>query len=176
MRYILLVTLSLLLCHCTEPSDQKDSIGHIEYMREHEGVVSTELIDMWLAHVNVPPRNPYCAAVTSYSLDAGNITTIKVRSGLARDFITKTPRQKLVPAGMVLRGQIEAQPGWLVVFQHRGSVYGHVGIVTNKWRGQGGIYISGNTSIPGTTKRGIAEKDAYIIPSASFYISHFIKN
>ena len=175
MRYIVLVTLLLLLCHCTE-HDKDDNTGHLDYMRKHEGVVATEQIDMWLAHVNVPPRNPWCASVVSYSLDAGGIESIKVRSGLARHFITHTPKRQVVPASMVMRGQIEAQPGWLVVFQHRGSVYGHIGIVGQAWRGQDGIYISGNTSIPGTTRRGIAEKPVKIVPSANFHISHFIKH
>lgn len=173
MQYILWATLLSLLLACTEREVQT---GHFEYMREHEGAVATELIDKWLAHVNVPPRNPYCAALTSYSLDAGEIESIKVRSGLARHFITKSPKRQLVPAGMVLRGQVEAQPGWLVVYQHAGSVHGHVGIVTEPWRGRQGIYISGNTSIPGTTKRGIAEKPAYITPSSNFRITHFIKH
>lgn len=175
MRYILWATLLLLLCRCTE-HDSEPKLGHLVYMQEHEGVVATELIDMWLGHVNVPPRNPWCASVVSYSLDAGGIESIQVRSGLARHFLTQSPRRQVVPAGMVLRGQVEAQPGWLVIWQHRGSVHGHIGIVTEPWRGQGGIYISGNTSIPGTTRRGIAEKPAKITPSANFYISHFIKN
>ncbi len=174
MRYTLSAMLLLLLLACTEPDEPKT--GHIEYMREHEGVVATELIDKWLAHVKVPPRNPWCASVQSYALDEGKVTTIKTRSGLARDFLTQAPKRQVVPAGMVLRGQVEAQPGWLVIWQHQGSVHGHVGTVTKPWRGREGIYISGNTSIPGTTRRGISEKTTYITPSATFKITHFIKN
>jgi len=197
MLYILWATLLLSQWQCT-PHDvsscccqQNDTVlvdtvidvieppfTHIDYMRENIGVPPVDSINLWLASVGLPPGNPWCSAQASYALDVAGVEVPAVRSGLARNFVYQTDNRLHVQASKVLRGEVTAKAGWMVVYQRGNTIFGHNGFVTEDWTGADGMYISGNTSPPSGGSEfsggGVWEKPASIRPGAAFRITDFI--
>ena len=151
---------------------------HVYYMRSNEGVPPTDSINKWLGSVGLPPGNPWCSAMASYALDFSGTQSPEVRSGLARNFVYQTPNSLHVQAAKVLRGEITAEKGWMVVYQRGNTIYGHNGFITENWSGADGVYISGNTSPPSGGSEfsggGVWEKPATIRPGSAFRITDFI--
>jgi len=155
-----------------------EKFTHIDYMRAHIGVPAKDSINVWLASVGLPPGNPWCSAMASYALDVAKVQEPDVRSGLARNFVYKTPNSLQIQAAKVLRGEITAKRGWMVVYQRGNTIYGHNGFITKDWTGADGVYISGNTSPPSGGSEfsggGVWEKPATIRPGSAFRITEFI--
>lgn len=180
MRFIYLLLLIFLLpqfSSCNGPRFLDPP--HIEIARNNIGVPPTDSINGWLRFVGLGPNNPWCAAALSSWLHQANVRQPQVRSGLARDFATRSPARIRVSAGRVLIGAVAIPRGSLVVFRRGDTIFGHVGIATEHWRGQTGMYISGNTSRPGSggsefSGGGVWEKPVSIVPSAHLRITEFV--
>lgn len=155
-----------------------EKFTHIDYMRGHIGVPPVDSINLWLATVGLGENNPWCSAVASHSLEVTGVEVPSVRSGLARNFVYQTPQRLHVSASKVLRGEVTAKAGWMVVYQRGNTIFGHNGFITEDWTGADGIYISGNTSPPSGGSEfsggGVWEKPASIRPGAAFRITDFI--
>ena len=179
MLYIwLLMLLSLPLQSC--PPDVQEPpkpLTSYEIARLSIGQPNMDSVNNWLAFVGLPPRNPFCSAAACWWNDkSGNWHP---GSGLARHFKTQAPRGTWVDAARVLRGEVTIQPGSMAVYERGNTIYGHVGIVTREFTGVGSLYISANTSPPGSggsefAGGGVYEKEFRIIPGAAFRITGFV--
>ena len=99
-------------------------------------------VTKFLKSVGLRPGNPWCAAFVSFCLDSANIKTMRVRSGLARHFISKN---KTIKATKVLQSNMKIPMGSVVVWRRGTTTFGHVGFV-DRWQGASGTTIEGNTS------------------------------
>lgn len=120
--------------------------------RKYEGVVEQPpgsnsntgpYINDWLAFVNQPPGQSYCAAFACSVVH-------EARTDLAMgplQFKKSASALKLLEINKDLL-TTDPQPGDLVIFRHERGL-GHVGIVTAP-----GVYISGNTSPDGKSRNG----------------------
>jgi len=156
-----------------------ETIPHIEIARSHIGIPPTDTINYWLAYVNLPPGNPWCAAAQATWLYQAGAKEPLIKTGLARNFVYKTPNRLRVSAGRVLAGVITMPKGSLVVYQRGETIFGHIGATTEDWTGQRGMYISGNTSPPDSggsefSGGGVWEKPAAIHPAAHLRITDFV--
>jgi hypothetical protein len=147
---------------------------------------SSPLIDKFLYNVNSKPGNPWCSAFVSWCLDSANITTLKIRSALARNFIIKSNKSMLnikaksISAKKVIINNMDVPSGSIIVWRKGQTIFGHVGIV-NTWNKNKGITIEGNTSpdnYSNTYKnqyngQGVYIKKRYIIPTNYFRITDF---
>jgi hypothetical protein len=152
-------------------------LTNYEVARLSIGIPGRDSINHWLAFVGLPPNNPFCSAANCAWHHYTGLW--HPRSGLARHWRTMAPGGMWVPAERVLAGQVEIPAGSVVLFQQTGTVFGHVGIVTQHFTGRNSLYISANTSAPGSggseaSGGGVYEKPFFINPGASFFISGFI--
>lgn len=99
-------------------------------------------VTKFLKSVGLRPGNAWCGAFVSYCLDSAGIKTMRVRSGLARHFITKN---KTIKATKVLQSNMKIPMGSVVVWRRGTTMFGHVGFV-DSWQGRSGTTIEGNTS------------------------------
>lgn len=99
-------------------------------------------VTKFLKSVGLRPGNPWCAAFVSFCLDSADIKTMRVRSGLARHFISKN---KTIKATKVLQTNMKIPMGSVVVWRRGTTTFGHVGFV-DKWEGKSGTTIEGNTT------------------------------
>ncbi len=141
------------------------------------GIPAPDSINHWLAFVGLPPGNPFCAAANSAWNQYAGIW--HPRSGLARHFKTRAPPGMWVDAAKVLRGQVTIPAGSVAVYERGNTIFGHVGIVTRDFSGDGSLYISANTSAPGSggsefSGGGVWEKEFTIKPGAAFRITGFV--
>ncbi len=155
------------------------TIPHIEIARSHIGVPSRDSINSWLAFVNLPPGNPWCAAAQATWLYQAGAKEPLIKTGLARNFVYKTPDRLRVSAGRVLAGVVTMPKGSLAIYQRGETIFGHIGAITEDWTGQRGVYISGNTSPPDSggsefSGGGVWEKPAAIHPAAHLRITDFV--
>ena len=129
-------------------------------------------IDRWLRSVNLRPGNPYCAAFVSYILDSAHVSYPKIRSGLARNFVTN----RSIPASRVMIGIEQIPEGSIVVWRRGNTIFGHAGFVTS-WQGASGTTIEANTSSGEQGSQsdgdGVYRRTRTIIPSAHFRITDF---
>ena len=180
MQYIFLLLLIFLHLQCSEPPKIGDKeVAHIEIARENIGIPPTDSINSWLEFVYLPSGLPWCAAAQSAWLHQAEIKEPLLRTGLARNYVYQTPRRLQVPAGRVLIGSTTMPKGSLVVFQRGDTQFGHIGTITEDWRGPSGVYISGNTSEPGSSGSessggGVWEKPLTINPNAHFRVREFV--
>ncbi len=205
MPYLLSVLLGLLLVQCyshtpveNSTSDVADPVGTvtdcvevdedegtpmdtipklIQVMVANTGVPPTDSVNAWLAFVGLPPNNPWCAAAQSVWLHQAGVKEPLLKTGLARNYMYQTPERLHITAGRVLAGVVDVPAGSLVVYGRGETIFGHIGANTERWSGQRGIYVSGNTSPPGgatATGGGVWVKDARINPNAHLRITHFI--
>lgn len=134
-----------------------------------------ERINQFLATVGLNPGNPYCAAFVSAVADISGLTKPSVRSGLARDFLTK---DSIMAARVRRRGQ-EIPSGYIVGWARGNTIFGHLGFVL-EWEGATGKTVEGNTSKPGKQDTasefsggGVWVKDRSILPGRHFRIVWF---
>lgn len=99
-------------------------------------------VTKFLKSVGLRPGNAWCGAFVSYCLDSANIKTMRVRSGLARHFITKN---KTIKATKVSFNNMKIPMGTVIIWRRGTTTFGHVGF-TDKWQGASGTTIEGNTS------------------------------
>jgi hypothetical protein len=151
---------------------------HLVLARQYIGVTevtnnSSPDIDMFLKYVKLPPGNPYCAAYASYCIGISGASEPKVRSGLARNFITK----KSIPASKVLMGAVTIPVGSIVVWRRGNTLFGHVGFTSSEWLKEKGKVVEANTSSGQRGSQydgeGIYERTRYIQPAAAFRITDF---
>jgi hypothetical protein len=159
-----------------EPTEPTQLLNY-ELARLSIGLPPVDSINHWLAFVGLPPANPFCSAANSWWNEKAGVW--HPRSGLARHFKTRAPVGMWVDASKVLRGQVNIPAGSVCVFERGNTIYGHVGIVTRDFTGAGSLYISGNTSAPGTqgsefSGGGVWEKPFTIVPGAAFRITGFV--
>ena len=162
-----------------EPEPIEDKIPHIEIARANMGVPTTDSINSWLSFVFLPPGNPWCAAAQSNWLHQAGVKEPLLKTGLARNYVYETPNRLQVSAGRVLAGVVTMPKGSIVVYQRGETIFGHIGTITEDWMGPNGMYISGNTSAPGSggsefSGGGVWEKPARINPAAHLRITEFV--
>ena len=114
----------------------------------------------------------YCSYFVSKCLDSAKVKEPTIRSGLARNFITK----KSIPANDVLIGKTKIPEGTILIFQKGNTINGHIGFVKS-WNKQYGNTIEGNTSSGQTGSQadgdGIWERKRKIEPTNYFRITSF---
>lgn len=98
-------------------------------------------VETFLRNVKLSAGNQWCGAFVSYCLDSAKVTSLKIRSGLARRFVTKNS----IKATDVLYNNKIIPHGTIVIWRRGSSIFGHVGIV-EQWKGIKGVTIEGNTS------------------------------
>jgi len=130
-------------------------------------------VNRFLRSVSLPPGNPWCAAFVSYCLQSANVHSPTVRSGLARNYLTK----EAISAEKVLRTGMDLEAGTLIGWQRGNTIFGHLGIV-KEWNGRCGTTIEGNTSAPNSggsqfNGGGVHTKERCIEPLAHFRITWF---
>jgi hypothetical protein len=129
-------------------------------------------VNKFLKNVHLSSGNQWCGAFVSYCLDSAKVTSLKVRSGLARRFVTK----KSIKATQVLYGNKQIPSGSIIIWKRGGSIFGHVGIV-EQWKGLKGYTIEGNTTsgIKGVqfTGDGVYRRIRSIYPLNYFRITDF---
>lgn len=154
---------------------------HLELALSYEGVQrgasekDDKIIAEFLNSVGLNKGNPYCAAFVSYVLEKSNIEKPKIRSGLARHFLTKDS----IMATNVRRTNKKIPAGYLVGWQRGNTIFGHLGIV-QEWQGNSGRTIEGNTSPPNIQDAsaqfsggGVYQKQRSILPGRHFRIVWF---
>jgi len=160
-----------------EPTPEPTQLMNYEIARLSIGIPARDSINHWLSFVGLPPANPFCAAANSWWNEKAGVW--HPRSGLARHFKTRALPGMWVDASRVLRGQVNIPAGSVAVYERGNTIFGHVGIVTRDFTGAGSLYISANTSAPGSSGSefsggGVWEKEFRIVPGAAFRITGFI--
>ncbi len=150
------------------PRDER-KIPHLEIAKQNIGYPPQDSINAWLSFVNLPPNNNWCAAAQSTWLHQAKVKEPLLRTGLARNYIYNTPNRLHISAGRVLIGITEVPKGSLVVFKRGETMQGHIGTITENWRGESGYYISGNVQ-----NGGVFVLPEKIIPSDVYRITHFV--
>ena len=160
--------------------EKVNTLAHVDYLRLHIGIPPRDTINKWLASVGLPPNNPFCSAAASYALDVAGVSQPTVRSGLARNFVYQTPKELQIKASDVFKGFITVPAGHMVVYQRGETIYGHNGFLTDSIAGARGVYISANTSPPGSSGSessggGVYEKPFSINPYSYFRVTDFVR-
>ena len=111
-------------------------VGVHERTGKNDGVE----VERFLKSVGRKKGDSWCAAFVSYCLTSVN-HSFPVRSGLARNFVTK----KSILATDVLQGRKKVEAGDLIIWQNGNSISGHIGFVIGVEKN---FYetIEGNTS------------------------------
>lgn len=130
-------------------------------------------VDRFLKSVGLKPGAEWCGAFVGFCLDSAKVTSLKVRSGLARRYVQKNS----IKATKVLEGNMFIPEGSLLIWRRGTTIFGHVGIV-EKWKGKSGTTIEGNTSSSNKTSlqyagQGVYRKKRTINPYNYFRITDF---
>jgi len=130
-------------------------------------------VDRFLKSVGLKPGAEWCGAFVGFCLDSAKVTSLKVRSGLARRYVQKNS----IKATKVLEGNMSIPEGSLLIWRRGTTIFGHVGIV-EKWKGKSGTTIEGNTSSSNKTSlqyagQGVYRKKRTINPYNYFRITDF---
>lgn len=110
------------------------------------------------------PGSSWCAYFVSLILDETEAKTPKIRSGLARNFITS----QSIPAKRVLNGYRVGR-NWLAIWQRGTTIYGHIGFVVTQNAKNNFVIIEGNTD------DAVKIMNRQIEPMSYFRITHFTK-
>jgi len=117
------------------------------FVRELTGKNDGAEIEMFLKSVGRKKGDSWCAAFVSYVLTVNKIKVPNVRSGLARDFITKTNKKNISLINNVMLNKSKIQKGDLVVWGWENSYKGHIAFLTGYDIKSNKFYtIEGNTS------------------------------
>lgn len=173
MLYMCLLTLLLLqqVSQASEPRHLRlaKSFLHVREVARN----SSPDIDRWLQFVGLSSGNPYCAAYVSYIVHVSKVTEPRVRSGLARNFVT----HRSVPATKVLMGMVVIPAGSVVIWRRGNTIFGHVGFTTQAWKGKTGFTIEANTSSGAAGSQfdgnGVFQRTRSIVPGNAFRITDF---
>lgn len=104
-------------------------------------------VDKFLKSVRLKPGAEWCGAFVGFCLDSAKVKSLKIRSGLARKYVTKNS----IKATSVIEKNMIIPKGSLLIWRRGNTIFGHVGIV-EKWQGKNGSTIEGNTT---SGKKGI---------------------
>jgi hypothetical protein len=153
------------------------NLTNYEIARLSIGIPGKDSIDHWLDFVGLPPGNPFCSAANCAWNEYARLWHPK--SGLARHWKTMQPGGMWIDAERVLAQQVVIPAGSIALYARIGTIFGHVGIVTQEFTGVGSLYISANTSPPGSggsefSGGGVYEKQFSIVPGSTFRIIGFI--
>lgn len=88
-----------------------------------------KLVDLWNKFAGNALGSPYCAAFVSYCLSKDSAIPFKIKSGLARTFWTKVPKELKHSADDVLRRKYRPKYGDLVIWANGSTMTGHIGFV-----------------------------------------------
>lgn len=105
-----------------------DTAFKYKYVREKISNRSSE-IDLWNKLVGNALGSPYCAAFVSYCNSRDSIIPFKIKSGLARTFWTKAPKEFKHKASDVLNGKYKPKYGDLIIWANGSTMTGHIGFV-----------------------------------------------
>lgn len=130
-------------------------------------------VDRFLKSVGLKPGAEWCGAFVGFCLDSAKVTSLKVRSGLARRYVQKNS----IKATKVLEGNMSIPEGTLLIWRRGTTIFGHVGFVVS-WKGKSGTTIEGNTSSLNKTSlqyagQGVYRKKRTINPYNYFRITDF---
>jgi hypothetical protein len=134
---------------------------------------SGEMVKKFLASVHLGLGYSWCAGFVRYILDITKAIEPKIRSAMARAYITS----KSINAKRVAKGYIKIPAGWLVIWQRGTNGAGHIGITASEWSGNQGKTIEGNTSSGQSGSQangdGVYPKTRKITTWSDFRITHF---
>jgi hypothetical protein len=134
---------------------------------------SSKEIDMFLKSVGLGKGYSWCSAFISYCLTQAKVYMPKMRSALARAFISK----KAIKANDVLQGRVKIPKGSIVIWRKGNTLNGHIGFVTKDFTGRNLETIEGNTSSGGAGSQndgdGVYLRKRQIQPHAYFRITNF---
>lgn len=126
-------------------------------------------VEIFLKSVGRKKGDSWCAAFVSYCLTVSGVMYPKTRSGLARDFATKTDKRLVIKATDVILKKYKVVKGDLVVWQKGETVFGHIGMTTEDWNAIKGKTIEGNVS------NKVSLMTRKIEPANYFRIKWFVK-
>lgn len=174
MRYLCLL---LLLCFLLSPfslgskSGKKNSNKVVEIARSYSNVRETkENRGLEVDSFNKPFKNiggSWCGTFVATVLNKVKAVLPKIRSALARNYITKNS----VKAKHVAKGYIIAEAGWLPIWKRGNTIFGHIGILTERTRCPTFHSIEGNVKVNG--KQGVFELKRKITDLFSFRVTYF---
>jgi len=142
MAYLCLVFLLLSPQQSSIPNHLKVALSYVG-AREATGHNDGEPVETFLRSVGRRKGDSWCAAFVSFCLSRSGVTQPSIRSGLAREF-KRGPG--LVRSELVLRGCATIASGSIVGWEKGSTISGHIGFVTDQWKGPTGRTIEGNTS------------------------------
>lgn len=171
----LIIILMLLMAMATSEAARTLPIVAKPYIDYNEKANRDEIIE-WLGNANVKTNKvvSWCAAFARKMLDIAGYDNFKVRSGLAKAYITKNSiKAKHVAKGYV---KLDHNKDYLAIWTHGNTWKGHIGIVES-WATVTGITIEGNTSktVSGNQRSGgwVQRKQRSIVDYAQFRIIYF---
>lgn len=170
MQFFYLVLPLLLAWQCLGLSQAHlDTAKSYDYVVERTGRNDGKEVEMFLKSVGRTKGDAWCSAFVSYCLTVSGVLEPKTRSGLARDYATKTDKRLVIKATDVILKKYKVVKGDLVVWQKGETVFGHIGMTTEDWQGIQGKTIEGNVS------NRVRYMNRKIEPANYFRIKWFIK-
>lgn len=162
--------LLLLALQCSALSQAHlDTARSYDYVVERTGHNDGKEVEMFLKSVGRNKEDAWCSAFVSYCLTVSGVLEPKTRSGLARDYATKTVKTLVIKASDVILKKYKIVQGDLVVWARGETVFGHIGMTTEDWQGIQGKTIEGNVS------NRVRYMNRKIEPANYFRIKWFIK-
>jgi len=146
-----------------------DTAKSYDYVVELTGRNDGKEVEMFLKSVGRTKGDAWCSAFVSYCLTVSGVLEPKTRSGLARDYATKTDKRLVIKATDVILKRYKVVKGDLVVWQKGETIFGHIGMTTEDWQGIQGKTIEGNVS------NRVRYMNRKIEPANYFRIKWFIK-
>jgi hypothetical protein len=126
-------------------NSQPHVVKALSYVGEKETSPNrSKNIDTWNRFVGNKMGYPYCAAFGSYVFNESKVRVPKLRTGLARNFYTKSPLA--YSAGDVLMKRKTVKSGDGVVWARGNTISGHFAIAAQNWIYKSGKTVEANTS------------------------------
>jgi len=168
MLYFYLLTLFVQVCVSQDLERQKTfNIAKSFVGTKEVGKNSGFWVDRFLKSVGLKPGAEWCGAFVGFCLDSAKVKSLKVRSGLARRYVTKSS----IKATKVIQSNMKVPQGSLLIWRRGSTIFGHVGIV-EQWQGKTGSTVEGNTT---SGKKGVqyAGNGVYARSRAIYPLNYF---
>jgi len=170
MQYFCSLLLLFLALQCSAHSQAHlDTAKSYDYVIERTGNNDGTQVEIFLKSVGRTKGDAWCSAFVSYCLTVSGVLEPKTRSGLARDYATKTVKTLVIKASDVMLKKYKIIKGDLVVWSRGETVFGHIGMTTEDWQGIKGKTIEGNVS------NKVSYMNRKIEPANYFRIKWFVK-
>lgn len=157
----------------TKRSAVIDTARHYIYVRELTGKNDGKEVEMFQKYAHIRKGDPWCAAFVTYCLTVCAVNEPAIRTGLARNFMTK----KSIPARQVLEGRAKVPNATIIIWAHGNGISGHAGLNERQTAKNAFWTIQGNTGAGSGSKKwegdGVYEKNASIQPGSNFRIIGF---